>query len=121
MLTANYLPEFGRASGGQIRFVTKSGSSRYSGSGSYFLRDDKLQANTWARNRSPNAIENSGAAPFNYKQYGYAFGGPVPGSAVQGQAVLLRRPGMGQLPGGPDQQRHGAERGHAAAAISASC
>jgi Carboxypeptidase regulatory-like domain len=79
VLTANYMPEYGRASGGQIRFVTKSGSSRYSGSGSYFLRDDKLQANTWARNRSPNAIENSGPAPFNYKQYGYAFGGPVPG------------------------------------------
>src|SRR6266545_290624 len=79
VLTANYLPEFGRASGGQIRFVTKSGSSRYNGSGSYFLRSDKLQANTWARNRSPNAIENSGPAPFQYKQYGYAFGGPVPG------------------------------------------
>ena len=60
--------------------MTKSGSSRYSGSGSYFLRDDKLQANTWARNRSPNAIENSGAAPFDYKQYGYSFGGPIPGS-----------------------------------------
>src|SRR5437867_3172458 len=80
VLTANYLPEFGRASGGQIRFVTKSGSNRYSGSGSYFLRSDKLQANTWSRNRSPNAIENSGPAPFDYKQPGYAFGGPVPGS-----------------------------------------
>src|SRR5207245_3490320 len=66
-------------SGGQSRFVTKSGSSHYSGSGSYFLRSDKLQANTWARNRSPNAIENSGPAPFKYKQYGYALGGPVPG------------------------------------------
>ncbi len=66
ILTANYMPEYGRVSGGQIRFVTKSGSNHYSGSGSYFLRDDKLQANTWARNRSPNAIENSGAAPFNY-------------------------------------------------------
>jgi len=83
VLTGNYMPEFGRASGGQIRFVTKSGSSRYSGSGSYFLRDDKLQANTWARNRSPNAIENSGAAPFDYKQYGYSFGGPIPGSAFK--------------------------------------
>jgi len=83
VLTANYMPEYGRASGGQIRFVTKSGSSRYSGSGSYFYRDDKLQANTWARNRSPNAIENSGAAPFDYKQYGYSFGGPVPGSAFK--------------------------------------
>jgi hypothetical protein len=80
VLTGNYMPEYGRASGGQIRFVTKSGSNRYSGSGSYFLRSDKLQANTWARNRSPNASENSGAAPFNYKQYGYSFGGPLPGS-----------------------------------------
>src|SRR5439155_1245456 len=80
ILTANYMPEYGRVSGGQIRFVTKSGSSHYSGSGSYFLRDDKLQANTWARNRSPNATENSGPAPFNYKQYGFALGGPVPGS-----------------------------------------
>ncbi len=79
VLTANYLPEYGRASGGQIRFITKSGSSRYSGSASYFYRDDKLQANTWARNRSPNAIENSGPAPFNYKQYGWSLGGPIPG------------------------------------------
>src|SRR6185295_8526814 len=79
VLTANYMPEYGRASGGQIRFVTKSGSSRYSGSSSFFWRDDSLQANTWTRNRSTNPIENSGAAPFDYKQYGYAFGGPVPG------------------------------------------
>jgi len=83
VLTGNYLPEYGRASGGQIRFVTKSGSNRYSGSGSYFLRSDKLQANTWARNRSPNASDNSGPAPFKYKQYGYAFGGPVPGNVFK--------------------------------------
>jgi hypothetical protein len=80
VLTANYMPEFGRASGGQIRFVTKSGSNRYTGSGSYFLRDNNLQANTWARNRSPNPVENSGPAPFKYHQYGYALGGPVPGN-----------------------------------------
>ena len=53
VLTGNYMPEYGRASGGQIRMVTKSGSNRFSGSGSYFLRDDKLQANTWARNQQP--------------------------------------------------------------------
>jgi hypothetical protein len=79
VLTANYMPEYGRASGGQIRFVTKSGSSRYSGSASFFYRDDKLQANTWTRNRSTNASDSSGPAPFDYKQYGYSFGGPVPG------------------------------------------
>ena len=79
VLTANYMPEFGRASGGQIRFVTKSGSNRYTGSGSFFFRDESLQANTWARNRSSNAAENSGPAPFDQKQYGYSFGGPFPG------------------------------------------
>ena len=46
VLTANYMPEYGRASGGQIRFISKSGSARYSGNASYFFRDDTLQANT---------------------------------------------------------------------------
>ncbi|HTV00025.1 MAG TPA: carboxypeptidase regulatory-like domain-containing protein [Luteitalea sp.] len=77
VLTGNYLPEYGRASGGQVRIITKSGSNRFSGTAGYYYRDDKLQANTWARNRSTNAIENSGAAPFDFKQYGYSFGGPV--------------------------------------------
>lgn len=77
VLTGDYMPEYGRASGGQIRMVTKSGGNRFHGSGSFFLRDDKLQANTWGRNRSPNARENSGPAPFDYKQYGYSFGGPI--------------------------------------------
>ena len=40
VLTANYMPEYGRASGGQIRFITKSGSNRYTGSASFFYRDD---------------------------------------------------------------------------------
>jgi hypothetical protein len=80
VLTANYMPEYGRSSGGQVRFVTKSGSNRYSGSASMFIRDESLQANSWSRNRSPNALENSGPSPFDYKQYGYAFGGPIPGA-----------------------------------------
>ncbi len=89
VLTANYMPEYGRASGGQIRFITKGGSSRYSGSASFFYRDDSLQANTWARNRSPNATENAGAAPFDYKQYGYSFGGPVPGAMFRDKAFFF--------------------------------
>jgi hypothetical protein len=76
VLTGNYMPEYGRASGGQVRMVTKSGSNRYSGSASFFYRDDSLQANTWSRNRNPSTAS---PAPFDYKQYGYAFGGPIPG------------------------------------------
>lgn len=79
VLTANYMPEYGRASGGQIRFVTKSGSKRHTGSASFFLRDESLQANTWTRNRSTNPEDSKGPAPFDYKQFGYAVGGPVPG------------------------------------------
>jgi hypothetical protein len=78
VLTANYMPEYGRVSGGQIRFISKSGSNRYSGNASFFWRDESLQANTWSRNRSPNELENSGPAPFDQKQYGYSFGGPIP-------------------------------------------
>ncbi|WP_239492812.1 carboxypeptidase regulatory-like domain-containing protein [Luteitalea sp. TBR-22] len=77
VLTGNYMPEYGRASGGQIRFVTKSGSNRFSGNASFFYRDESLQANTWARNRSTNPVENSGPAPFDFKQYGYSVGGPI--------------------------------------------
>jgi Carboxypeptidase regulatory-like domain len=80
ILTANYMPEFGRASGGQIRFVTKSGSNRYNGTASIFYRDESLQSNTWSRNRSTNPAESSGPAPFDFKQYGFSVGGPVPGA-----------------------------------------
>ena len=61
VLTGDYMPEYGRASGGQIRMVTKSGGNRFSGSGSFFYRDDKLQANTWTRNKSPNATRERAA------------------------------------------------------------
>src|SRR3954464_11423141 len=36
VLTANYMPEYGRASGGQIRFVTKSGSTPHTRNGTHF-------------------------------------------------------------------------------------
>ena len=77
VLTGDYMPEYGRVSGGQVRMVTKSGGNRFSGSGSFFYRDDSLQANTWTRNKSTNPTDRAGAAPFNYKQYAYSFGGPV--------------------------------------------
>ncbi len=82
VLTANYMPEYGRSSGGQIRFVTKSGSNRYSGSASFFYRDESLQANSWSRNATGNPLQ-SNPAPFDYKQYGYSFGGPIPIGALK--------------------------------------
>ena len=77
ILTSTYRAEYGRAMDGQVRFVTKSGTQRIHGTGSYFFRDSALDANTWLRNRSPNASENSRPAPFTFGQPGYTVGGPI--------------------------------------------
>jgi len=72
VLTASYLPEYGRSSGGQLRFVTKSGGRDFHGDIFGFFRDEGLDANSWTRNRA-----GLGKAAYNYKQYGYDVGGPV--------------------------------------------
>ncbi len=77
ILTSTYRAEYGRAMDGQVRFVTKSGSQVFRGTASYFFRTDKLDANTWVRNRSPNASENQGPPPFSFSQPGYTIGGPI--------------------------------------------
>ncbi|HYU41843.1 MAG TPA: carboxypeptidase regulatory-like domain-containing protein [Vicinamibacteria bacterium] len=77
ILTASYLPEYGRSSGGQIRFVTKGGGRNFHADLFEFFRDDKLDANSWTRNNSPLPELNSNPAPFNYNQYGYNIGGPL--------------------------------------------
>ena len=77
VLTASYMPEYGRSSGGQIRFVTKSGGRMFHGDLYEFYRDEGLDANSWQRNNSPLPEQNSRAAPFTYNQFGYDIGGPV--------------------------------------------
>jgi hypothetical protein len=74
VLTASYLPEYGRSSGGQIRFVTKSGGRDFRGQAYGFFRDEALDANSWTRNRSGLPREKT-----VFRQYGYDIGGPVPG------------------------------------------
>jgi hypothetical protein len=77
ILTASYLPEYGRSSGGQIRFVTKGGGRSFRGDVFEFYRNESLDANSWSRNSSPLPELNSKPAPFTYHQYGYDVGGPV--------------------------------------------
>ncbi len=72
ILTANYNAEYGRAGGGQIRMVTKSGSRDFHGSFYEYFRNDKLDANSWSRNR---AGQDRQANKFN--QFGYILSGPV--------------------------------------------
>ncbi len=64
----------------QIRFVTRSGTSNYSGSGYLYYRHDALNANTWFNNRDLTPDPQTGKAPkAELRQYqpGARFGGPL--------------------------------------------
>ncbi|HKD07593.1 MAG TPA: carboxypeptidase regulatory-like domain-containing protein [Bryobacteraceae bacterium] len=74
VLTASYSAEYGRASGGQIRIVTKGGTSQFHGAAYEYFRNSELNANTWSRNQS--TLTNF-ASPFRYNQFGFNIGGPV--------------------------------------------
>lgn len=72
ILTANYTAEYGRAAGGQVRVVTKSGTRDLHGTLYEYFRNQVLDANSWSRNR---AGQERPANKFN--QFGYSFDGPV--------------------------------------------
>ncbi|HEY4358439.1 MAG TPA: carboxypeptidase regulatory-like domain-containing protein [Acidobacteriaceae bacterium] len=74
VLTAAYSAEYGGAGGGQVRMVSKSGTTDFHGTGYEYLRNSALNANTWSRNTSPTTRF---ASPFRYNDFGFAVGGPV--------------------------------------------
>ncbi len=76
ILTTDYASEYGRTSGAQIRFTTKTGTSQFHGATYEYLRNTALNANTWARNANSNGLTSS-AAPVHYNQFGYNIGGPI--------------------------------------------
>ncbi|ADV84427.1 carboxypeptidase regulatory-like domain-containing protein [Terriglobus saanensis] len=78
ILTNSYPAEFGRASGGQIRMVPKSGTSSFHGSVYEFFRNTALNANTWQRKLTA-VLTNTPNKPaaFRYNQFGWNFNGPV--------------------------------------------
>src|SRR6266478_1387795 len=76
ILTANYNAEYGRSSGGQIRFITKSGTLKFHGDLVENFRNSALDANDWTRNHSPLPSQYLAPAPFRFNQYGWDIGGP---------------------------------------------
>lgn len=74
VLGADYAAEYGRTSGGQIRIVTKSGTSQFHGAAYEYVRNTALNANTWQRNTNP---ATAFTAPDHYNDFGYDIGGPV--------------------------------------------
>jgi hypothetical protein len=77
ILTANYAAEYGRSSGGQIRFVTKSGTRNFHGDLVENFRNSALDANSWTRNHSPDPTQFLGPAPFRFNDFGFDLGGPA--------------------------------------------
>src|SRR5436309_1752332 len=67
-----YSSEFGRAGGGQISVITKSGTNELHGSVYEFLRNDKLNANNFFNN-----LNQVARPPLRYNDFGYTAGGPV--------------------------------------------
>jgi len=80
--TSNYGADIGMHSGANIQVSTKSGQRDFHGSAFEFLRNDKLNANSFFTNRQINPP--GGKAPKNphkRNEFGYTFGGPfyIPG------------------------------------------
>jgi carboxypeptidase family protein len=77
VITNGYQAEWPRSGGGIVNVITKSGSSRFSGSAYEFMRSDKLNANSYFRNLSTNPDLNSHPAPLKYNNFGATLGGPA--------------------------------------------
>jgi hypothetical protein len=77
VLTSNYSAEWPRNGGGVVNVVTKSGTSRFSGSAYEFARNDALNANDYFRNMSPDSAIGSSPPRLRYNNFGYSIGGPA--------------------------------------------
>lgn len=79
VLTGNQTAEYGRNSGAQVAMVTRSGTNQFKGTGFYFRRDPKLNANEWEINAQNPTREGSDAAKDKLYQDigGFSLGGPI--------------------------------------------
>src|ERR1700737_4167419 len=68
VLIGNYSAEYGRASGGVINGIAKSGTNQFHGDAYFFMRDKVLDARNFFDTTLP---------PFHRNQFGVAGGGPI--------------------------------------------
>jgi len=64
--------EYGHGGGAYINITTKSGTNEFHGQAYEFLRNERLNANSWLNNKS-----GTKKSPFRYNQFGVAAGGPA--------------------------------------------
>lgn len=72
VLGANFQAEYGRTAGSVLNVVYKSGTNQFHGTAYEFLRNSKLDANTFYNN-----LRGLELSSFKRSQYGGTFGGPV--------------------------------------------
>ncbi|MEJ7608577.1 MAG: TonB-dependent receptor, partial [Bryobacteraceae bacterium] len=75
----SFAPEIGRAGGGVINVITKSGTNEVHGNAFWFWRTTKLRANQSSNKFSPSARFPLGIPrqPYEYDQFGANVGGPI--------------------------------------------
>jgi hypothetical protein len=71
VVTNQFAPEFGRAGGGLVNVVSRSGTNLLTGTGFLFLRDQSLDG------RNYFADPDEPKPPFKRKNYGFTLGGPI--------------------------------------------
>ncbi len=72
IITNNYSAEYGRSGGGILTAAGVTGTNQLHGSVYAFLKNDKLNANSWTNNRNGLKIN-----PVRHNEYGFAVGGPA--------------------------------------------
>ena len=72
VITNNFSAQYGRATGGIVNVITKSGTNNFHGTAYEFFRNEKLASNS--PDNEANDIEKG---QFKRHQPGYSFGGPV--------------------------------------------
>ena len=82
ILTSSYQAEYGRAVGGQVQIVTKSGTQSFHGSGYWYGRRSDWNANSWTNKRAaaPPPVGNGSLIEppdASRNDFGYTIGGPI--------------------------------------------
>lgn len=77
IITSSYSAEWPRSGGGIINVVTKSGTSKYAGSGYEFMRSDKWNSNSYFRKQSTDPAVRDHAPQLKYNNFGFTIGGPL--------------------------------------------
>jgi len=72
VITNSFSSEYGRSGGGVLTAATSSGTNMIHGSLYEFLRNDKLNANSWTSNR-----QGLTKSPLRRNEYGFSVGGPI--------------------------------------------